>query len=255
MHVEHGASGFSDNVLVMLPRIERAMPTIQTACANLEMVNQYAQGDWDKYAMLIGLLAQHDTLTMAHTEQVVAYTQSMLGIIEELAHEQSETYDAMYKRIMSCEPVMGAALHDIGKLFVPRYILNRREKNNITPEEHDLLVSHGCMGRIIAEHLDLPQSLIPFLEKHYFHSQPEGLSGVPDDSYEALSVVALADVASAIMISRPYNTYLDPLQTVYRQVTDLIDDGVFPQSLRTPFERFYTHLASDNAIKSTEAVV
>lgn len=236
MHVEHGASGFSDYVQGMLPRIERVIPTVRRACANLDMVKRSSHDTWDKYAMLMGLLAEHDPLTMQHTQQVVEYTQKMLEELKNLAAENAE-YETLYRLIENCNPIEGAMLHDIGKLFIPRYILNRREKNGITPDEHNLLIEHGHLGQIIIERLELPVRLIPFCQSHFFHALDKGMRYVPHDFHDALSLVAIADISSAIMTPRPYNKFPSPHETLRRQLLRRFEQGIFNPLLIQPFER------------------
>jgi HD-GYP domain-containing protein (c-di-GMP phosphodiesterase class II) len=98
----------------------------------------------------------------------------------------------------------GAELHDIGKIGVPDYILNK--EGPLTPEERALIQQHPAIGWEIARQARSLNDLLDVIRWH--HERIDG-RGYPDGLAEdeiplAARIVAIADVWDALTSSRSY---------------------------------------------------
>lgn len=110
--------------------------------------------------------------------------------------------------------VMGALMHDIGKIIVPKNILNKPDK--LTQEEYELMKSHVEIGYKI---LDKNSSLSPITKLAVLcHHEREDKSGYPLGKGEELhigaKIVAVCDVFHALMSNRPYRQALSVKEVI-----------------------------------------
>jgi HD-GYP domain len=106
---------------------------------------------------------------------------------------------------------LGTLLHDIGKVFVPKELLNKPGK--LTPEEFEKVKTHSWKGSdYLKEQGDIPfESNITVLthhEKYDGSGYPNNLIGekIPDFG----RIAAVADVYDALTSDRPYRKGLLP---------------------------------------------
>lgn len=109
------------------------------------------------------------------------------------------------------ELAMGAILHDIGKMFVDKDILNKPAK--LTPEEFEHMKKHSEFGYdYLNTHFDISQNSRLTALQHHEHFNGEGypahLSG--HDIHLFGRIVCLADVYDALTSDRPYRKALMP---------------------------------------------
>ncbi|MBK6287157.1 MAG: HD-GYP domain-containing protein [Gammaproteobacteria bacterium] len=109
----------------------------------------------------------------------------------------------------------GGLLFDIGKLRVPKELLEKCER--LTPGEFQLLKSHvefgmemlkdtGTLNRTVADMIESHH------ERHGGHGYPHGLKG--DDIPVFARIAAIVDCYDAITSQRPYATVLSPSHAV-----------------------------------------
>jgi putative nucleotidyltransferase with HDIG domain len=99
-------------------------------------------------------------------------------------------------------------LHDIGKLAVPEYIINKPGK--LTPEEFDKMKIHPVVGADILERVHFPYPVVPIVRSH--HESWDG-SGYPDGlKREEIPIGArlltAVDCFDALASDRPYRKAL-----------------------------------------------
>jgi putative nucleotidyltransferase with HDIG domain/PAS domain S-box-containing protein len=104
--------------------------------------------------------------------------------------------------------VLGAGLHDIGKIAVPAEILAR--PGRLTPAEYDIVRTHSQIGHEILGDTGLPEQVADIVLHH--HERLDG-SGYPDALRGehislAARIVAVADVLDAMTSHRPYRAGL-----------------------------------------------
>lgn len=104
--------------------------------------------------------------------------------------------------------ILGAMIHDIGKLCVPAEILNRPGK--LTDAEFAIIRSHPQVGYDIIKDVDFPWPVSDMIFQHHEHldgsGYPNGLKG--DDIILEAKILAVADVMEAMASHRPYRPSL-----------------------------------------------
>src|SRR5204863_5988451 len=108
------------------------------------------------------LLAEHDPPTAAHCLRVCHYA---LWLADELG----------LRRPQRAQLALAAWLHDVGKLFTPRSVLN--SASPLTPEEYRHLQQHPALGVFLLQAVLPPSPALDAVRSH--HEQPDG-RGYPD---------------------------------------------------------------------------
>jgi len=103
-----------------------------------------------------------DQITHEHVQRVQIYAEGLARLLG-LSEKEMEALRA------------GALLHDIGKLAVPDYILNKPGK--LTAAEFDKMKIHTVVGAQILERIGFPYPLVPVVRHH--HERWDG-TGYPD---------------------------------------------------------------------------
>ena len=108
----------------------------------------------------------------------------------------------------------GALLHDIGKLAVPDYVLNK--PSALTRAEQDTMRKHVTMGARILAAVDFPYPVVPIVRHH--HEQWDG-RGYPDGLVGAeipigARILSVVDCFDALTSDRPYRTRLSDEQAI-----------------------------------------
>jgi putative nucleotidyltransferase with HDIG domain len=98
----------------------------------------------------------------------------------------------------------GALLHDIGKLAVPDYVLNK--PSALTPAEFETMKKHATMGARILTAVDFPYPIVPIVRHH--HERWDG-RGYPDGLVGAeiplgARILSVVDCFDALTSDRPY---------------------------------------------------
>src|SRR6185503_16551283 len=114
----------------------------------------------------------------------------------------------------------GALLHDIGKLAVPDYILNKPDK--LTTAEFDKMKVHTIVGAEILARVEFPYPVVPVVRHHHERwdgrGYPDGLSG--DQIPMTARILAVVDCFDAVREDRQYRKAMTREQAV-----DLISSG------------------------------
>ena len=100
--------------------------------------------------------------------------------------------------------LIASFLHDIGKLAVPEYIINKPGK--LTPEEFDKMKIHPVVGADILERVRFPYPVVPIVRSHHEawdgSGYPDGLKG--DDIPIGARLLTAVDCFDALASERPY---------------------------------------------------
>ncbi len=103
----------------------------------------------------------------------------------------------------------GALLHDVGKIAVPDYILNKPGK--LTAAEFDKMKIHTVVGAQILERVNFPYPVVPIVRHH--HERWDG-SGYPDGLRAdhiplTARILTVADCFDAVREDRQYRKGMD----------------------------------------------
>lgn len=111
---------------------------------------------------------------------------------------------------------LGALLHDIGKVFIDRNIIDKPGK--LTPEEYEEVKKHPKLGHeyLVNANLDLPLSAIIGVLQHHERNDgsgyPDGISG--EKIYRFSRIISIADVFDAMTSDRPYRPGMMPSEVM-----------------------------------------
>ncbi len=136
-----------------------------------------------------------DEYTHGHSIRVAQYSRQ----IAEMAGLPEEDCEKVY---------FSALLHDVGKIGIPDWILNKKEK--LTDEEFRVIKQHPVLGREILAHI----RKLPYLtlgtkyhhERYDGQGYPEGLKATDIPLYAR--IISVADAYDAMTSSRSYRNPL-----------------------------------------------
>ena len=108
----------------------------------------------------------------------------------------------------------GALLHDIGKLAVPDYILNKPDK--LTPAEFDKMKVHTIVGADILTRVGFPYPVVPVVRHHHERwdgrGYPDALRG--DQIPMTARILAVVDCFDAVREDRQYRKAMTREQAI-----------------------------------------
>ncbi|OQA14886.1 MAG: Cyclic di-GMP phosphodiesterase response regulator RpfG [Firmicutes bacterium ADurb.Bin356] len=136
----------------------------------------------------------YDDYTLSHSINV-AVLSCVLGVVLNL------------NAIMLNELAMGALLHDIGKVFIDKKIINKPGK--LTPDELKEARRHSALGHAyLVPSKDMPENskLVVLCHHEQFNGcgYPHGLAG--EDIHLYGRIACVADVYDALVSERPYRS-------------------------------------------------
>lgn len=153
---------------------------------------------------LISVINAKDNYTYSHTERVVGYCRKIATRL--MLNER----DA---RILE----YGAHMHDIGKIEIPQYILNK--KTPLTVCEWEILKNHPVKGAEIMKAVESLKDVVPLILYHHERydgsGYPEGLAG--DEIPLLARILTVADSYDAMTSKRPYKE----AKTFYEAIEEL----------------------------------
>ena len=138
----------------------------------------------------------------------IAHVRDITRILLEDIQKRSPQYELTKRDINMYS--QAATMHDIGKITVPDYILNK--EGRYTPEEFEIMKKHTTSGAAIVDRLNMPgqerlKEIIKDVARHH-HERFDG-NGYPDgiegDSIDiGVQAVSMADVYDALVSERCY---------------------------------------------------
>jgi putative nucleotidyltransferase with HDIG domain len=148
----------------------------------------------------------------SHRETIEALAVA-INAKDEVTHEhvlRVQIYAAGVARILGCDPTeiealrAGALLHDIGKIAVPDYILNKPGK--LTAAEFEKMKTHTIVGAQILGRVEFPYPVVPVVRHH--HERWDG-RGYPDALKEeeiplTARILSVVDCFDAVREDRQY---------------------------------------------------
>jgi diguanylate cyclase (GGDEF)-like protein/putative nucleotidyltransferase with HDIG domain len=133
----------------------------------------------------------------------------------------------------------GALLHDIGKIAIPEYILNK--PSALTDSEYSKMKLHPVVGANMLKHIDFPYPVVPMVRFHHErwdgNGYPDGLRG--EHIPLGARILALVDCYDALTTDRPYRAPMqrEELLTFFRNESGKAYDPKIVDALLKNIER------------------
>ncbi|MBW9171426.1 diguanylate cyclase [Clostridium estertheticum] len=155
---------------------------------------------------LISVINAKDKYTYGHVERVVIYSRLLA---DKLKLDEKNKKELIY----------GAYMHDIGKINIPKEILNKNMP--LTPDEWEIMKQHSVNGVEIIKSVESLKEIAPLILYH--HERYDG-NGYPDnlkgkDIPYLVRMLTVVDCFDAMTSSRPYNirkTYKEAIEELKR---------------------------------------
>jgi diguanylate cyclase (GGDEF)-like protein/putative nucleotidyltransferase with HDIG domain len=214
--------------IISVPILTVTYFTYKVYLDRVETSNRHAEQMAELHLKTIEALAiaidAKDEVTPEHVHRVQIYATGLARLFG-LSEPELEALKA------------GALLHDIGKLAVPDYILNK--PGPLTPAEFDKMKVHTIVGAEILERVGFPYPVVPVVRHHHERwdgrGYPDSLRG--DEIPITARILTLADCFDAVREDRNYREAMTRDQAI-----DMLKEGsgtVFdPNVVRT----FLDHL-------------
>lgn len=181
---------------VLLPLVVVSFLAVRTTLGRLDDTNKHLSEVNSLYLSTIETLAMaidaKDQVTHGHIRRVQRYAVALaraLGVSDE-------------RQIRAIEAA--ALLHDMGKLAIPEFILNKPGK--LTAREFAVMKTHAAVGADLLSSIHFPYPVVPIVRHH--HENWDG-SGYPDgvkgsDIPIGARILSVVDCYDALTSDRPY---------------------------------------------------
>lgn len=181
--------------IISVPILAVTFLTYKVYLERVETSNRHAEQMAELHLKTIEALAiaidAKDEVTADHVHRVQVYATGLARLFG-LSEPEIEALRA------------GALLHDIGKLAVPDYILNK--PGPLTPAEFDKMKVHTIVGAEILERVGFPYPVVPVVRHHHERwdgrGYPDGLRG--DEIPMTARILTLSDCFDAVREDRNY---------------------------------------------------
>ncbi|MBD0383191.1 diguanylate cyclase [Paenibacillus sp. WST5] len=132
-----------------------------------------------------------DVYTFKHSKRVYSYAVDMAEVLE-LSDDD--------RRLL----ILGALIHDIGKLEIPRDVLNKKSK--LTADEWEMVKKHVLWGKEIVLATGKYKDLVPLVELHHERYDGNGYPyGLKNEEIPRLArMLCIIDSFDAMTTERPY---------------------------------------------------
>lgn len=187
---------------IVLPLLAISYLTFRTTLGRLDDTNRHLGQVNKLFLSTIETLAMavdaKDQVTHGHIRRVQQYA---TGLAKELGVVDSRQLKAIEA---------AALLHDMGKLAIPEYILNKPGK--LTDGEFEKMKLHASIGADILSAIEFPYPVVPIVRHHHEnwdgHGYPDGLAGtqIPIGA----RILSVVDCYDALTSDRPYRPALNP---------------------------------------------
>jgi putative nucleotidyltransferase with HDIG domain len=180
-------------LIVLYFTFSTSMGRVEDANRHLEQLNSLYMSTIETLAMAIDA---KDQITHGHIRRVQTYA---LGLASKMGVTDRELLQAIEA---------AALLHDMGKLAVPEYILNK--PGPLTPAEFEKMKLHASVGADILSAIDFPYPVVPIVRHHHENwngtGYPDRISGT--DIPIGARILSVVDCFDALTSDRPYRPRL-----------------------------------------------
>jgi len=172
---------------------------------------------------LARLLEARDSYTHGHSRRVARHALRIVHALHVPAAEAERIWTA-------------ATLHDVGKLYTPREILNKPDR--LTDEEFDVIKRHPVDGAAMLVDVEGDPEIVAIVRSHHERldgrGYPDGLAG--DGIPLGARIIAVADTFDALTSTRSYRpaaTHKRALDVLRKEAGTQLDAAAVNAFLRT----------------------
>lgn len=186
-------------LLIFYLTFKAALGRVEDANSHLSELNRLYLSTIETLAMAIDA---KDQITHGHIRRVQQYAVGLARHIGVTERAQISAIEA------------ASLLHDMGKLAVPEYILNKPGK--LTPAEFEKMKLHASVGADILTAIDFPYPVVPIVRHHHEcwdgSGYPDGLKGtnIPIGA----RILSVVDCFDALTSDRPYRPRLADTEAI-----------------------------------------
>lgn len=181
---------------VLLPLVVVSFLAVRTTLGRLDDTNKHLSEVNTLYLSTIETLAMaidaKDQVTHGHIRRVQRFA---VGLAKALG----VTEDRQLRAIEAA-----ALLHDMGKLAIPEFILNKPGK--LTAREFSVMKTHAAVGADLLSSIQFPYPVVPIVRHHHENwdgtGYPDGIRGA--DIPIGARVLSVVDCYDALTSDRPY---------------------------------------------------
>jgi diguanylate cyclase (GGDEF)-like protein/putative nucleotidyltransferase with HDIG domain len=221
--------------IISVPIVTATYFTYKVYLDRVETSNRHAEQMAELHLKTIEALAiaidAKDEVTAEHVHRVQIYATGLARLYG-LSEPEIEALKA------------GALLHDIGKLAVPDYILNK--PGRLTPAEYEKMKVHTIVGAEILERVGFPYPVVPVVRHH--HERWDG-RGYPDalraDEIPITArILTLADCFDSVREDRQYRKAMtrDEAIAVLKEGSGTVFDPNVVETFLDHLEEFETEI-------------
>jgi putative nucleotidyltransferase with HDIG domain len=185
---------------IIIPLLLISYLTFKTSLGRIEDANQHLTQVNKMYLSTIETLAMaidaKDQITHGHIRRVQRLAVGLakaIGVNDDLQIKAIEA---------------AALLHDMGKLAIPEYILNK--PGRLTSNEFEVMKQHANIGADILGSIHFPYPVVPIVRHHHESwdgsGYPDGLKGVAIPL--GARILSVVDCFDALTSDRPYRPRL-----------------------------------------------
>lgn len=181
---------------VLLPLVVVTFLAVRTTLGRLDDTNKHLSEVNTLYLSTIETLAMaidaKDQVTHGHIRRVQRFAVGLaraLGVTDE-------------RQLRAIEAA--ALLHDMGKLAIPEFILNKPGK--LTVREFSVMKTHAAIGADLLSSIQFPYPVVPIVRHHHENwdgtGYPDGIRG--SDIPLGARILSVVDCYDALTSDRPY---------------------------------------------------
>lgn len=191
---------------LLLPLVAVSFVAVRTTLGRLDDANQHLGEVNTLYLSTIETLAMaidaKDQVTHGHIRRVQRFAVALANALGVIDDRQLKAIEA------------AALLHDMGKLAIPEFILNKPGK--LTASEFDVMKTHAALGADILASIHFPYPVVPIVRHHHENwdgtGYPDGLKGtaIPIGA----RILSVVDCYDALTSDRPYRPAMSDQQAI-----------------------------------------
>lgn len=230
---------------VLLPLVVVSFLAVRTTLGRLDDTNKHLSEVNTLYLSTIETLAMaidaKDQVTHGHIRRVQRFA---VGLAKALG----VTEDRQLRAIEAA-----ALLHDMGKLAIPEFILNKPGK--LTAREFSVMKTHAAIGADLLSSIQFPYPVVPIVRHHHENwdgtGYPDGIRGA--DIPIGARILSVVDCYDALTSDRPYRPAMTAAQAL--EILTQRRGKMYDPLVVDTFVREHSTLCSGAELKELPAVI